>query len=247
MKLILSVLLFCFSIPAFSFTLNSSSNPNFKGWSSKDIDFAINTTNCPANVQGMMDTVFDIWRNVAGTNVELKLTGTTSSTTYANPITIYCETNFNAITGADENSVPGVGGLTPAGADHPTGGVLILNVSAGTGNINNYNSTSLKIILAHEVGHVLGLGHSEDSSALMYYDASAKDTFSLAQDDIDGLSYLYPRNELGKDGLMGCGMIKARNFPNNKSGPLWTLMFLLPLLFGLWLRMRSASPKSLRT
>lgn len=236
MKTFFLFLLFL-SSSAHSFTLNSDSNPNFKGWPSGDINFAINATNCPANVQGLIESALDAWRNVSSTNVNVNVTGTTTSTTYSNPTTIYCEVNFGAVTGSDENSVPGVAGLIPAGGEYATGGVLVLNVSTGTANISTYNANIVKIVLAHEIGHILGLGHSHDTNALMYFDASAKNTLRLAQDDVDGLTYLYPRDELDGDQLLGgCGSVRAPKPPTNVG--LVLLLLMLPFAAALSLRLR---------
>lgn len=97
----------------------------------------------------------------------------------------------------------------------------------------------MQVVLAHEIGHILGLGHSHDSNALMYFDASAKNTLRLAQDDIDGLTYLYPRDELGGDNLLGgCGRISPPKPPNNTG--LLLLLLLLPFSVAFSLRIRLA-------
>jgi type 1 fimbria pilin len=230
---------------AWGFTLNSSSNPNFKGWPSPTIQFAINPTNCPASVQGLMESAFDIWREVATSKVELRLVGSTTSTTFGNPTTVYCSTNFAAESGgSDEDSVPAVAAVTPPGGEYATGGVLILNVSSGAANISNFNATIVRIVIAHEVGHILGLGHSHDTSALMYYDASAKGTLRLGQDDIDGISYLYNRNELsGDDPFGGCGLVKKEGPPSSNNLAALLFLMCLPFLFAFALRNKRASIK----
>lgn len=52
--------------------------------------------------------------------------------------------------------------------------------------------THLKEVALHEIGHILGLGHSEDNSAVMapYYRGTVENP-SLSQDDIDGIKTLY--------------------------------------------------------
>jgi hypothetical protein len=100
-------------------------------------------------------------------------------------------------------------GFSIGGDNHINYGYIVLNVQEGAAaNISNIDSERVKAIIAHEIGHVLGLGHSEDTAALMYYDVTAKKELSLAQDDVDGFTYLYPRDELqGDDLLGGCGVL----------------------------------------
>ena len=216
--------LFIFQI-GYAFTLNSSTNPNLKGWEGGDVQLLVNTSNCPANVDvvGIIEAAAQVWNNVPTSAIKVSYGGSTTSTDLASPPTVYCETNFQAVLGADQNAVPGAAAvIAPAG--QITQGVLILNVSSGLGNIANFDETTLKIILAHEIGHILGLGHSSSTHALMYYNASAKTELRLAQDDIDGMSYLYPSDELKNNKYAGCGLVQ--NLPP-PSGPSLFFLFLL--------------------
>ncbi len=73
-------------------------------------------------------------------------------------------------------------------------------------------------IAAHEIGHAFGLGHSVDTEATMFASASNGETKKrdLAQDDIDGIIYLYPpgccKRHVGHDLLaaLGCSVTGAR-------------------------------------
>jgi len=46
-------------------------------------------------------------------------------------------------------------------------------------------------VAAHEFGHALGLDHSKIKDALMYPMYKYIEDFSLNQDDIEGIQYLY--------------------------------------------------------
>ena len=237
-----------FALPCWAFTLNSSSDSNFKGWNNANISFKINTSNCPSNIDiaGLMNTAFQIWNNVATSNIHLSIAGTTSSTSSSTPTTVYCETNFQSVTGADQNYVPAAASLSSSG-DYASSGVFYLNVSSGSANISRFDPTKLSIIMAHEIGHILGLGHSQDSAALMYYDATAKTTLNLSQDDVDGVSYLYPRNELNGDKPMGCGLVRGLPPPPPGNAAALLSLLLLPLLSALWLRARALRLETAKT
>lgn len=63
---------------------------------------------------------------------------------------------------------------------------------------NFFLGYNLFLVAAHELGHSLGLGHSNVFGALMYPIYMAKDTrnFRLPQDDIDGIQALYGKQEV---------------------------------------------------
>ncbi|KAK1562346.1 hypothetical protein Q3G72_010514 [Acer saccharum] len=53
------------------------------------------------------------------------------------------------------------------------------------------NSFDLETVALHEIGHLLGLGHSEVEGAIMYPSISTGVTKGLHRDDIDGIKALY--------------------------------------------------------
>ncbi|KFV03013.1 Interstitial collagenase [Pterocles gutturalis] len=61
-----------------------------------------------------------------------------------------------------------------------------------------YNGYNLFLVAAHELGHSLGLGHSNVFGALMYPIYMARDSrdYRLPQDDIDGIQALYEPTEV---------------------------------------------------
>ena len=67
-------------------------------------------------------------------------------------------------------------------------------------------------IIAHELGHAFGLGHSPVKDSLMYY-STVDMRSSLGSDDIDGISYLYPKRQ-----PLNCGSINTENNPNSWLG-----------------------------
>jgi len=244
--------LFLFPLFASAFTLVSANDPDMQGWDVSTLRFNLNPTNCPANVIPLIKSSMDAWNGVVTSRLHVELGKTDSTVTIAqltggsaNPAetpVIACDPNFGTTTSTDPDFVIGVGGAAERGrGGHLYYGYLLLNVQANaSGNIANFNQTLAKIIIAHEIGHVLGLGHSEDGAALMYYNASAKTNMALSQDDIDGITYLYPRNELNGDPLLG-GCATVALLPPRSGPPPWRpfLAIALPFLFWFGLRARS--------
>ena len=66
------------------------------------------------------------------------------------------------------------------------------NWECGPGN-PSYGEYDIESVVCHELGHVLGLGHSNTSQATMYYAISSGDASkrTLHQDDINGLNAIY--------------------------------------------------------
>ena len=98
--------------------------------------------------------------------------------------------------------------------------------------------------VVHEFGHAVGLTHSKDPASVMTYESNGwnyKPSY-LAQDDVDGVVYLYP-NEKQLGGLMGsCNSYSADGkSPQGSMGVEFLLGFLGFLL--LWRVSRKFYPR----
>lgn len=97
------------------------------------------------------------------------------------------------------------------------------NIVAATLLINDDASNQFKdksrpeqiSILAHEIGHAIGLGHSPVKDSLMYFQSIAT-RYRLGWDDIDGITYLYPTEQP----ISGCGTVDLNQPPPSQMGPL---------------------------
>lgn len=95
------------------------------------------------------------------------------------------------------------------------GSLVMLNDQATTQFDTKSREEKISII-AHELGHAFGLGHSPVTDSLMYF-ATREQRKALGRDDIDGISYLYPKQQpIGG----GCGsvVLDDKNKPSSWPG-----------------------------
>ncbi len=212
-----------------SWTLNSQ-YPDQRGWAQRPLVFHVNRTNCPADLDVFLDQAVELWNSVPGSSLKVEIGSDTTNTIgqlWAGSATdvpmIACDPNFSATASVDGNSIPGVGFLRGSSLNPVTNGGLLLNVESGAdANINQLSDTLVAVVVAHEIGHVLGIGHTSDKSALMYYDATAKQNLALSQDDRDAVSFLYPRDEISNlDLIGGCGAIQSLARGSGPGAPPW--------------------------
>lgn len=222
--------------PASAFTLvrGGSGQAASKGYAGgPNISFNIDTScnSFRGIVEDTINTAAGIWGAVPTSRLRINIGNTVTLpaaiTTYVgnsasqyvpagNPI-VYCATNFASDTGEDANSIPGFASSQYVNSSGELqSGLLVLNFQGGgaRSSLLNMDSVAANVVLTHEIGHIIGIGHSSDENALMYYATSAGRQSVLAKDDIDAVSYLYPMQEA--PGGLACASIAAmRNGPND--------------------------------
>jgi hypothetical protein len=182
-----------------AFTLITS---NMKGWDKDEVKFFLNPANCSVSAGRIEESIhhaMNLWNSVPSSRLKVTYFGQTSDSGMAADPVISCVTS--GMSGA-----VGVGIISTAGGVIQTGEIQLNSMPGDVGNISVTTDAQLDIALAHEMGHVFGLGHSTVESSLMFYALGQKEHLSLSQDDIDGMTWLYPRNEPG-DGFLGCGSL----------------------------------------
>lgn len=234
---------------SFSFTLNPNTG---RGFSDNEINVYIASNDCSnANFSAneyknlIEDAIKTYWNDIPSSNLKLNIKGVDtsidlSSDTHTTALTkvpensILAGCNDLAANGFDDGSILGSAVMNCSGSSCRS--ILLLNDHANT-YLAQYSNADKEAVIAHEIGHAIGLGHSEYNFNLMYYSISGKYQKYLGLDDIHGVSYLYPKESkadlLGISLLGGCGIMSVDN--QNKSLKPFIFSFILGVFLALLL------------
>lgn len=197
------------------------------GWDTTSLTFEVNESSCTGlgisagELHEAIDAAVDAWNSVPTANLKLVKGGDSTGTANASSPVIYCSTTPG-------NSIAGTGSVGVLGGRPVVGGLVLNGDVTKDAYFGSLTSAQQKIVVTHEIGHVLGMGHSDQEYALMYYNIGEKAELRLSQDDIDALTWLHPRNEFS-DGIMGCSTAEASEKGTPPSGGTlsWLVLFLL--------------------
>lgn len=190
-RICVSAILFLAFGRAFAFGLNAAANSSGAIWTQREVQIVSETSQCPLGfrIDEILGEAIMLWNTSPGNPV--RIVHLKDAVQAKGRATVVCEANFEMVTGSSPDRVPAASTIHTRGSEILEA-KLLLNTSMGKAHISVYDSTTLKVAVAHEIGHILGLGHSQDRSALMYFDATGKRALKLANDDVQGLRSLYP-------------------------------------------------------
>jgi len=234
-----------------AFTLNTS---NASSFSNKKVKIYI-TSNSNCSQTGLSrDEILDqaiigakkFWNKVSTSNFKFIRGGVfnTTDTKYlteklcASDSTNTCDPNTTVPTGSDiiiacntdtisnftSGNIYAKSGPTKISNKTIKGSVILINDS-GNSALSTLSRSEWQSLLAHELGHAIGIGHSTKDYALMYY-KNQEHMDRLSSDDTNAITYLYPNKLDGCAPLFG-GTINM-NKRQNKD-----FYFMLSLIFGL--------------
>lgn len=230
-----------------AFTFNNNFESSFKDNNVKvHVDELTTCNNAGMTVYELKDLITPAidkyWNRVPSSNLRLKSGGFSSATTNINTGRLCAPTDEDCITTAAATVIAPVTEIIIACNNNPlnfgganvlavtipnnfsgnkiTGAIILINESS---TIFSTLSKSDKIgVIAHEIGHAIGLGHTNDTSALMYYKTVNQRT-ALGADDMHGVSYLYPMQIDGFGLLGGCGTISNAHGTPLEKFPFWQM------------------------
>lgn len=218
----LLLLLFFITNTADAFTLASSNPPRY---GTDEVKLTVATDTCSAlglTPEGLLDLVEeamnDFWNSVptakikfvrggVGTfsaNGETTLGNFLSNSGVTNEIIIGCNNDLTAF----GSGTIGQGGFRYGSSIGIQGAFIIYDDTT----VAQLSKKAQKALIAHEMGHAFGLGHSNFKPALMYYTINYN-MDALSRDDEDGITYLYPKTKK----VGGCGTIEdvSKTGPSN--------------------------------
>ena len=226
---------------SYSFVLTSVNPARFP---SGTISIKVNTTACSnvtesyTEIEALIkEAVEDYWNQVYTSSINFKVDGNITVTNHKDnlfaaaddTVTVGCHDIGNSSTFAAAS----LGCNTLNGVCINAMGVMYINDNTNSPWLSAARDTKVAI-LAHELGHTIGIGHSDKSYALMYYATNSSDIqYYLSEDDADAVTFLYPDDPqlLGLGG--NCGAVAST--PGKKGGPSSPLSSLLGLLMGAFL------------
>jgi hypothetical protein len=193
---IISLLLLCLS-SAFGFQVSETSSGAEIMWNTNSVTYYINPAGGPSNSISAINAAAQTWSNVSTSSFTFVYGGTTSNPKYGE------NDSINTVSFGPMNK-SGVVGESLRWYNTSTGKILDADMRFNTklawATNGSSNAYDVQNIATHEFGHYLSLDDlyaSLDSEKTMYGYTNTGETKrrTLEQDDIHGISYLYPQSQ----------------------------------------------------
>jgi hypothetical protein len=181
---VFALALLCAAQAAQSYVLQTY-NGNTVKWNVGTLDYYVNTSGGPAYSLTSIQTAMNSWNGVSTSYLRFVNKGSTANSGINNG------DGVNTISFGE----PGAGYLGVAWFRYNSSG-LMLDCDIILRNNYAWSDTYLADVAAHELGHCVPLNHTSDPNTTMY-PTVRQGARVLSQDDISGISYLYPANPSG--------------------------------------------------
>ena len=235
------IYLFLFAPIAFSFTLVSSNG----GFPKPEVTINLSNNSCSTSGidhetiwKYIEDSIDNYWNTVPTSSLQLKkgkivdidIDGSgVLSEIENNTILVGCSIDTSTNTFSTSDPYPeGFGGISSNGSNIAVGYVFLNNVYPN--GLATRSKNRLLYVVAHELGHGIGLGHSQDPASIMSYNRTFDFPEFLSQDDFDGVTYLYPNEDEALSLIGSCGVINNIDNDDNNNWPM-SALFGLSLSF----------------
>lgn len=195
--MLVSALVLALVSPAQAWSVKRNSEGDALRWLQTPVPYQVNPENGQGldevEVEELVHTALDQWAAVQDVSLSFDFQGTTDrmAASYEDGVnTIYFEDEWPSDWDA--------GFLALTFTWSVDGGEIVafdmaINESFDWTTHSARSGHDLSNALTHEIGHAVGMAHSEEGDATMFADSRAGDTAkrTLAQDDQEGLRYLY--------------------------------------------------------
>ena len=174
---------------AYSFNIETTSGGDTVKWSSSAATFLVNTTNGPSFALTSIQSAMDNWTSVASSNLVYTYGGSTSNSEQTN-------NSENIVFFGDAPS-----GFVGWATFWYVSGGAISDCDIIIEEDFTWTETYLEDLATHEFGHCVPLAHAS-GSVTMNATVSAGARF-LAQDDVDGITFLYDKGTGYSEAFVG--------------------------------------------